>query len=352
MSELVYKYVNYKINHLLRCASIITFENDFLTDCFRSYFNLYTNNYYYRVFETVDEDFCDINIIKKEFDGKEVELLDDLSNYEFELSNDDYLFKKEYIMGCKNIGLFLVQLDLKKFFVGSNFKLQINEYIDSYPNIKKMLGTNRAKFIDVIEKNNHFLEKFFLDDNLSYKLNYSNYKDRENFVKIDLYYEIQELKENFKRSLVRRVFNLEKLDKMKFELLVSKFVKTILYNDFYAKQSYEKYFIQIPSSLFKETDELKRILNILNNKFINEFLVICVNHEDYVNNRSLFNGFSFEIGCNYDFYLIEDINNVFSDLDNNYNYSYILVNSYKIEDYDWFYKYRFINIKDVLFIKE
>lgn len=352
MSELVYKYVSYKIDHLLRCASIITFENEFLTDCFRAYFNLYTNNYYYHKFETVDGNICDINTIKEEFDGKEVELLEDLANYEFELSNDDYLFKKSYIMGCKNIGLFLVQLDLKKFFVGTNFKTQINEYIDSYPNIRKMLGTNRAKFIDVIEKNNRFLEKFFLDDNLSYKINCCSYKDRDNLVKIGLYYEIEELKENFKKSLVRRVFNLEKLDKLKFELLVSKFVKTILYNDFYEKQNYEKYFIQIPSSLFKETDELKRILNILNNKFISKFLVISVKHEDYVNNRNLFDEFSFEIGCNYNFSLVEDINSIFNDLDTNYNYSYILVNGYKIEDYDWFYKYKFINIKDVLFVKE
>lgn len=352
MSEFVYKYVNYKISHLLKCASIVTFENEFLTDCFRAYFNLYANNYYYHKFETVDGDFCDINIIKEEFDGKEVELLEDLANYEFELSNDDYLFKKNYIMGCKNIGLFLVQLDLKNFFVGADFKNKINEYIDFYPNISKMIGTNRAKFIDVIEKHNRFLEKFFMDDNFSYQLNYCNYKDRDNFVKLDLYYEIEELKADFKRSLVRRVFNLEKLDKLKFELLVSKFVKTILYNDFYGKENYEKYFIEIPSSLFKNVDELKRILTILNNKFISKSLVVSVKHEDYINNRKLFEEFSFVLGCSYNFSLVEDINVVLGELDNNYNYSYILVDGYKTEDYDWFYKYKFINIDDVLFIKE
>lgn len=352
MSKLVDRYMNHKINHLLNCAKIITFENEFLRSCFSIYFNIYINSYYYHIFETVDENTCNFDTIKEEFDGKEIEMLESLANYELEQSNEEYSFKKSYISGSKNISLFLVKLDLNNFFEGEEFNLKINSYIDSYPNINKMLGSNRARLIDTILKNNKLISKFFNRKEDFYKLKCLLFNGENDLVNIKLDYNIVELKNNFKSSLIRRVYLSDKLDSKRLELLASKFVKKMLFDDYLAKDFYKAYFIGIPSSLFSKMDELEEVLNILNNPFINRYLVIGLKHDDYVSHVSLFDSFPFRLACIYDFSVEDDVNFKLNELDVNYKYSYILVDGYRIDDYDLLCKYSFINVSEVLFMKE
>ena len=56
MDNLINVFMNYKINRLIKYGTYIyDDDSDFVSKCFKAYFRTYVDNYYYGVFNTIEE---------------------------------------------------------------------------------------------------------------------------------------------------------------------------------------------------------------------------------------------------------------------------------------------------------
>lgn len=352
MSSLVDIYMNHKINHLLNCALLITGDDEFLRYCFKTYFGIYLNSYYYHQFETVDSNYCDLSIINEELDGKSFELLDDLSCNELEESNESYLLKRSYITDSKNLSLCLINLDINNFFSGEGFVDNINAFIDNNVVMKEFVGQKRDKLISLINKRNNLMDSFFYNMDYHYRLEYLVFRDKSSFVDVKLYYDIDNLMDKYKKSLINRVYFSDKLDKLKTITLISKFIKRLLFDVGLQKKLYDRYFIELPISIYDKKDTLVEVLDMLDNPLIKRYVCITIKPDVYLANIKTLEKYDICFAAVKDFSEIEDINEELLQLDSSNYYSYILVDGYKSKDYEWFIKYSFNNVLDILFVKE
>ena len=83
--------MNYKINRLVEYACLIYQRHDkFAKDVFKMYFKTYVDNYYYGVFDTIENGTYSIDNLILELEGAMEELLHNYLEYELEVSNSEY----------------------------------------------------------------------------------------------------------------------------------------------------------------------------------------------------------------------------------------------------------------------
>ena len=104
--NLVTIYMNYKISRLVEYGMLIMHSSDlFLKEVLEKYLKNYVNSCYYFIFDTVNSKIYDDKVMREEIEGKRLEMLDDLSNYELIDSNEEYKNKKNYIF-CRTLSKF------------------------------------------------------------------------------------------------------------------------------------------------------------------------------------------------------------------------------------------------------
>ena len=346
-------YMSYKTSRLKKYGLVIMHSHDeFLEKTLIRYIKTYINCYYYNIFDTVNVSSCDDSVIRKELEGKRLEMLDELLIYELIDSNEIYELKQQYINDSYEVVLFLITLDRMRFLSKEIIPQQLEQLLYFCPNIKTSLGTRVARLETLIKETYVTLNKFLDKTDDYYVLDYQLYKDCNNLVKVVMLSNITMLQDNYKRSLLERVYREDKLKKDKFDLLIKKFIKQFIIDSYNDKRIYDKYFIEIDDYLFSNKKDIDTFLGMLDNPFLKRYLVIVVSHNNYISCQSLFRKYKFSLACIQDFSHINDVNNKLTSLDMSNIYKYIIVSNYKSKDLDDIVKYGCVNLESVLFSKE
>ena len=346
-------YMSYKTSRLKKYGLVIMHSHDeFLEKTLVRYIKTYINCYYYNIFDTVNVSFCDDSVIRKELEGKRLEMLDELLIYELIDSNEIYELKQQYINDSYEVVLFLITLDRMRFLNKEIIPQQLEQLLYYCPNIKASLGTRVSRLETLIKETYVTLNKFLDRTDDYYVLDYQLYKDRGDLVKVVMLSNITMLQDNYKRSLLERVYREDKLKKDKFDLLIKKFIKQFIIDSYNDKRIYDKYFIEIDDYLFSNKKDIDTFLGMLDNPFLKRYLVIVVSHNNYISCQSLFRKYKFSLACIQDFSHINDVNNKLTSLDMSNIYKYIIVSNYKSKDLDDIVKYGCVNLESVLFSKE
>ena len=91
MNNLISIFMNYKINRLVEYGVfVVQKDTPFIRQVFTGYFSTYVDNYYYNIFNTVEEEKFNEKNLKLEFKGIKEEMLDDYRAYELQVSNEEY----------------------------------------------------------------------------------------------------------------------------------------------------------------------------------------------------------------------------------------------------------------------
>lgn len=353
MDNLMDYYINYKINYLKRCAiTIMDSDDEYLEYVILRYIDTYINTYYYNIFDTIDN-FSDMSLaIKEELDGRRYELLYDLAPDELIDSNERYARRKGFISSVLPVIFFLVELDRFKFSSSEDISRELLILLDKNHEVKKIIGNNTLLLEKNIRNNFNNMNKFLGNDDDNLKLDYQLFKDKDDLVNVVIIPSISLLQDNYKSSLLDRVYRDERLKKQLIDLLCMKFIKQLIVDDYLGRKMYKRYFIQLDDYLFDDKDNIKDILNMLNNSFIMRYVVIGLSNTSYMSCRSLINKYKYCLACIQDFSHINDINNKLSNIDNSMIYKYIIVSGYKSDDLEDIMNYSSNNLEGILFSKE
>lgn len=351
--NLVVTYMNYKIKCLLKYGLLIMHSTDeFLSECLNNYLKTYVNNYYYLIFDTVNSKVYDDEVMIDEIEGKRLEMLDELSNYELIDSNEEYKNKKNYINNSSKIIPFLIKLDLLRFNDREDANNSIRTLVDEDDFVKEMVGTDILKLISLVIDNNKVLNNFFERKDTYFSLDYLLFKDVNNYVKVVINNDVKVLQDNYKVSLIERCYRDNKIQFEKVYLLGIKFIKQLLLDIYNEKLLYDKYFILIPEIIFEDKKDMTRFFDLFDNPLIKRYVVLGIVSDNYYSNQAFIRKYNFSIACIQDFSHINDVSTKLTNLDNSNLFDYILVDSFKDKDYDSFVKYSMVNLNGILFNKE
>ncbi len=353
MNDLVNTFMNYKINRILKYGLLIMHSSDeFLSFCLDVYIKTYINSFYYYIFDTVDTNIYNDKVMSEELEGKRLELLDDLSNYELIDSNEVFNDKKSCINELVKIIPFLIKLDTINSSSKSDVSSLLDELLDDDIYVKEKLGSDVSKLISLIVETNKTLSNFFERKDTYFSLDYLLFKDHDNYVEVIINNDVKMLLDNYKKSLVERCYKDKKIQNDKFLLLSMKFIKQLLCDLYMNSLLYERYFITIPEEVFSDKKVLSNILDLYNNPLIKRYITLCIHSDNYYSNQALIKKYGFSIACCLDFSHINDVTLKLSNLDNSNLFDFVIVLAFKDRDYNDFLKYSRVNLEDILFNRE
>lgn len=351
--NLVTIYMNYKISRLVEYGLLIMHSSDlFLKEVLEKYLKNYVNSFYYLTFDTVNSKVYSEKIMLEEIEGKRLELLDELSNYELIDSNDLYTRKCGYINTSSKIISFLIDLDLLRFNDKDELNTKLEELINKNSFIKDLVGDGFVKLSLAINKTKEDLDTFYTKKDNFFSLDYPLFKDRENYVLVKLNNDVKVLEDNYKKALVERVYRDKKIQDKKLDLLVKKFIKELLFNVYSGNKLYDKYFIEIPGDIFLDKKVFESFLVMLDNPLIKRYVTLAICSDNYYSNQALIRKYNFSIACIQDFSHINDVDTKLTNLDNSNLFDFIIIRSFKDKDYDVFLRYSKVNLCDILFDRE
>jgi hypothetical protein len=82
MDNLINIFMNYKIQRLVKYSVLVyNKDSEFINNCFTQYFSTYVDNYYYGIFNTIDDDKYTRKNLELEFTGIMEEMLEEYRGY-------------------------------------------------------------------------------------------------------------------------------------------------------------------------------------------------------------------------------------------------------------------------------
>ena len=345
-------YMEYKISYLIKYA-LLFFEKDkndeFLKKCLKRYITTYVNFCFYHRLETLDKvDVYDFSGLKKEFKGIEIELLDEYSAFELVDTNEGYRYNQKLIRTSNEICFELCRFDQNTFESKEIISDFVSKFIKESSILNANIGNNLDKFI-LLVKSVYVKEcKFFDDREEFFSLKFRKIKGSENLVLVDLIPNIKMLEVNYKKILINRVFNDDKLNKDKMTILIQKLSKEILRKVVYGEHL-DLYVVNIFDNMFYRNKFL--LSELLDNDLLKQYLVFMSNFNTYNSRKNFFSTNNFKYACLQDCLHINDVVNKFNVIDAENVFNYIIINDYKIKDKEDILKYECSNALG-LFIDE
>lgn len=344
-------YIDYKISRLVKYGLVILNSDDeYLAFLLRSYIETYIKTYYYHIFETVDSDTYSLEVLGEELEGKRWELLDIVSGDELVDSNDVYDKKKKWISDVIEVVYYLINLDKVVLNERDDVDRELDKMLALDESLKERLGS-RVNKLGILMRETFSQTKSLREDIGNFQLDYQLYRDKSDIVRVVLNYDITNLKENYKKSLVERCYKEEKLSMDKFSLLLKAFVKRLIVDIYHDRNIYDKYIIEIPEDVLDDKKNFEKILELVNNPLVKRFLVFGISNDNYSKCKNLLRNNNFLVACMQDFKHINDVENKLTNLDNG-DYDYIIAVDYKDKDMAIFNKTTYVNVIELLFNKE
>ena len=338
MDNLISVFMNYKLNRLVEYGvAIYQMDSPFIRAVFSSYFQTYIDNYYYGIFNTIDDENYNRKNLKAEFTGVMEEML---YEYQGEVENTS---QEEYQTNCKIIHEFrdlsyeIVKIDTLAIPSKEDLPNIVNQFLLENDLIHQYLGDRTDKLIRLVRDTYVNEQKILCYENQYFQLNEKHFIDRDDCVWLSLKHSIGSL-DVYRKGLVEKVFADDSLDYEKMESLIQKISHLLLVN-FIQKIDNKKIFIELPDTFVSRGKIDERIISLMDNPMFRKNVFIAVPYNTYANSKGAFT-VDFHFACMQDFRHISD---VYQKVDSIYNEGfshYLIVTDCKEDDRDFFMNYK------------
>jgi len=332
----IYDYVNILVNKI---------KNEFSKKVVDEFISTYIQTYYFHHLQTLENiDNYDFKVILDEFEGKELEII-----YELD-SNIDKQKATTLTKKLKNIVLLSIKIDkLNKNLKKEELKEELKTILSNYK-IEEVIIEELVKQIILNNtKENKFLKTIELED---FKLEYNLYKNQNNKYQVKLKNNIKQLKSNYNEKSIVKNFDSEKLGKKKFLITINLLNIEILYKIMNSEEI-DYYFIEIPGYLLDDKEEIIKILNTIDNPYINNHIVFLLNYNYYLNHKKILNliDIKYSFAAYLDISHIRNVEEKIEDVESIKIFDYVVIDKIKNKDYELVCKYESVTGKEI-FINE
>ena len=350
MDNLINVFMNYKINRLTNYGVLVYHENSiFIKQVFKAYFKTYVDNYYYGVFNTIDDKEYNEENLKLEFIGVMHEMLDDYMIYELQVSNEEYAYNRGIISELKDISLEIIKLDSLSFSDKDEIVDKVNNFIDNNNILKQLLGERVPRLITLIRETYNTNLKMLNYEDKYFDIEESKFENYKDIRYVTLRNQVKALN-NYRKAMVSKVYNDKRLDQKKIECLIQKVSLDIL-KSVLEKREVCPVMLEITDSVISRGKIINSVMALIDNPLFRKYVVLAVDFNTYVNHKGVF----FE---DYTFACIQDyshINDIYQKTENIFNegvFSYLIVSDYKYKDKDFFLGYDNEAMKVLIFEEE
>lgn len=331
-SDFIRNYIKYKIKCLSEYASFFFqgYDQNLIDTCLRSYFETYTNTYFYHVLGTLDSanDFS-LGTIKIELNGIKEEILDEYKDLEFIVENAEYMKNRNAIIEMVDVCLFICQLDWLRYKDKEMIVSEVNQFLNKFPVMKERLGTNCNRLISKIKENFTLEHKVFNDDKAFFKVDYTRELKKDVLYLTKLVHSIKILQTNYKKSMVERIFTDDRFTIEKTKTMFWKLPRELM-RKFLAGEKIGKYIVIIDDKMFQRGNI--DLFRMIDNPFLKRYLVLAVSFNSYQYHRDFLEYLGFEVACNQDLSHVGEVLDKLNSIDSEKFFNYILINDYKYND--------------------
>lgn len=350
--NLITNYLEYKKNKLISYGLALFSESEyhnFLVECLKKYINNYIEVKYHQKFETVSDNAeMTKEVIEEEQVGMRLELLDELSVKEIIETNESYIRKQELINITFSIAKIIIKLDsldLTEDNKEEKLDKLLKEASKEFP-----LRQNAKTLIVKIWREKEGTIKKILSPKDNFSLNLISYEN--NIKEVRLTPQIKQLN-LYKKSLVKRVYEEEKITYEKIKLMIILLNRLVL-EKLIKKEKIENYIVIIPDEIWIRKPKIEEIYELLEDKILKEHILLGITYNTLINNKSIQEKHKekYKFVCLQDFTHINDIPTKISNIDAANLFDYLMITAYKAKDFKEFENIEVTSMKGILFSKE
>ena len=338
MNNLISVFMNYKMNRLVEYGVYIyNQDSPFIRQVLASYFQTYIDNYYYGIFNTLDEDNFNRKNLKAEFTGAMEEMLYDYADFEIKLAENIYRENCNIIKELRDLCYEIVRIDTldipNKEELGNSVLsfIATNELISKYLNgrVEGLVRKVRETYLTNLKLLQYKNEYFDLDED--------SFIEHDDCVFVKLVPTIKSLNV-YRHGIISKAYDDERLSFEKIECLIQKLSHMLLLN-FLNKKENKKYFIQLPDGVASRGKMDERIESLIDNPMFQKNVVLVVPYNTYLSQKNAFSG-DYQLACIQDFSHISDVYQKVNTIYDEGVFQYLIVQDYRYDDKDFFLKYK------------
>ena len=350
MDNLINVFMNYKINRLTSYGVLIYHENSFfIKQVFKAYFKTYVDNYYYEIFNTISEKIYNEDNLKLEFQGVMEEMLDDYMVYELQVSNEEYQANRGTISELKDIALEVVKLDSLEFGDKDEIPSKVQEFVSNNIVLSRLLGERVPRLITLIRETYLTNQKMLTYEDKYFEIEESKFEKYQDIRFLTLKNQVKALN-TYRKAMVDKVYNDNRLDEKKIECLIQKVSLKIL-KDVLEKKETSPVILEITDSVIRRGKISNEVMALIDNPLFRKYVVLAVEYNTYLNHKGVFFE-DYTLACIQDYSHINDVYQKTENIFNEAMFSYLVVSDYKYKDRDFFMDYENETMKVLLFEEE
>lgn len=337
MNNLITVFMNYKLNRLIEYG-VVVYQNEspFIRGVFGSYFQTYIDNYYYGIFNTIDDGTYSEETLKTEFDGIMEEMLYDYQEYEKKVSQEEYQNNVRIIKELKDIALLILPIDTLAINNVDEVEKVVTDYIQLCP-LVGMLGNRIDKLLRLV-RDTYLMEQKILEfENTDFTINEKKFIERRDCIWFELVPSIKSL-EGYRKGLIDKVNSDESLVMDKLECLIQ-MISHMLLKNFLEKKENRKIFISLDDTLIGRGSIDERVLSLVDNPMFQKYVYLAIPYSTYTRYRNAFTE-DYHFACTQDF---SHINDIYQKVEAVYSEGFshfLIVTDYRDDDKDYFINYK------------
>lgn len=347
MKNFINVYMDYKVNCLIRIGIFfLKKDNSFIKRVFRGYFYTYIDNYYYKIFNTIDGEKFTLKNLKQEFDGIMLEMLDDYKEYELIDDNHTYQENCNLIRKLNSFCYEIVRLDLLKYSSKGDIAREVEDFVHNNRVLSSYVTGSLSELISIVRENYTNYNKLLEFDDQYFNLDKKKFENDSNILFWELVPNIKVL-DIYRDSLVKKVFQENKLLKLKMKCFIQK-ISIYLLKNVLNREDITPIIIKLDSNFISRGTINEDLLDLMDNPLFQKYVILGVDYSIYQNQRSAFLA-DYQFACIQDF---THINDVYQKTDSIYKegiFNYLIVEDCKYRDRDYFLDYNSDVLKILLF---
>lgn len=351
MNNLIDIYMSYKTNCLIEYTLIVyNKDNKFIRKVLAKYFSVYIDNYYYNIFQTIDDTKFNLENLHLEFNGIMEEMLFDYKNYELEVSNEEYSRNIKIIKELNAISFEITRIDRLNYKDKDDINNVIEEFVTNNKTISDLIDKRVNKLISLVKKYYININKISDYKDEFFNIKTRSFIDKKNYKYLYLDKDIKALN-MYRIGLVNKVYRDEDFYYDRFLLLLRKLSIDIINNIESMRNNNKLYFIEFSDKFINRGNIVDKVYKLLNNPIIRKHVVLLVDFNTYLNNKDLFND-NFIYGCIQNYMHINDIYKKTDSIVESGIFKYLVVRECKYKDRAYFLEYANEKLEVLMFEEE
>lgn len=342
--------MNYKINRLTEYGVfLLQHDTEFVRGVFHEYFRTYVDNYYYGIFNTIDEEHFTMEHLKLELNGIEKEMLEEYRAYELVDSNSDYSNNQKYIHQLNSLCLELIKIDFLNITKKEDIFDQVSNFFQENSLLSRYLDGRIQKFCSLVRETFLTVQKLLVYSDNYYVVSTRKFENNKEIDYLELTPNIKVL-DIYKSGMISRIYQDPRLEEKKLECIIQKISLYIL-KKLLNKEKINQVIIEVHDSIISRGKIQDNILSLLNNPLFKKYVILGVSYNNYLNQKSAFLE-DFTYACIQDFSHINDVYLKVDNINNEGIFKYLIISDCKYKDREYFLKFENDSLQLLVFEEE